>query len=117
MPVISTELSAYTPCPSNIVSSRGIPVVTFSVVVRFPIPIAVMGIRSKPSRWIRNGYSLVPWTEPRYLAIRSRRVESCASTRWSSTITQSETYSSIPCRVKRPLPPASPVTIAVRPFP
>ena len=29
-----------------------------------------------PLSSIRNGYSLVPWTEPRYLTIRSRRVRS-----------------------------------------
>ena len=31
-----------------------------------------------PSSSIRNGYSLVPWAEPRYLTIRSRRVEICS---------------------------------------
>ena len=31
---------------------------------------------------------------PRYLTMRMRRVEVCSVTRWSSRITQSETYSS-----------------------
>ncbi len=63
---------------------------------------------------MRNGYSLVPCSEPRYLRIRSRRVEVCSVTRWSSTITQSETYSSMPWRVSVPSP-RSPVITAVTP--
>ena len=49
-----------------------------------------------PGSPIRNGYSLVPCSEPRYLRTRRRRVEVCSVTRWSSTITQSDTYSSMP---------------------
>src|SRR5690349_2072207 len=48
-----------------------------------------------PSSSIRNGYSFVPCAAPRNLTIRRRRVEIWVSTRWSSTITQSETYSSL----------------------
>ena len=46
--------------------------------------------------------------------MRSRRVEVCSVTRWSSTITQSETYSSMPWRVSVPSP-RSPVITAVTP--
>ena len=63
---------------------------------------------------MRNGYSFVPWAEPRYLTIRSRRVVTWSCTRLSSRITQSETYSSSPCRVRVPSP-RSPVMIAVTP--
>ena len=63
---------------------------------------------------IRNGYSFVPCSDPRYFSTRSRRVDVCSMTRWSSTITQSETYSSMPCRVSEPSP-RSPVTTAVTP--
>ena len=63
---------------------------------------------------MRNGYSLVPCREPRYLSTRSRRVEVWPWTRWSSTMTQSETYSSIPLRVSDPSP-RSPVMMAVTP--
>ena len=41
--------------------------------------------------------------EPRYFTMRRRRVAISSSTRWSSTITQSETYSSMPKRVSVPL--------------
>ena len=56
----------------------------------------VIGSTETPESPIRNGYSLVPCSEPRYLRIRSLRVEVCSLTRWSRTITQSETYSSMP---------------------
>ena len=68
-----------------------------------------------PRSSIRNGYSLVPWLEPRYLRIRSRRVAICPATRLSSRITQSATYSSRPWRV-RPVSPRSAVMIAVTPL-
>ena len=64
---------------------------------------------------MRNGISLPLWAEPRYLTMRNRRVELWSSTRWSSTITQSETYSSSPWRV-RCSASRSPVTMAVTPF-
>ncbi len=67
-----------------------------------------------PDSPIRNGYSLVPCSDPRYLRIRRRLVEVCAVTRWSSTMTQSETYSSMPERVSLPSP-RSPVITAVTP--
>ncbi len=72
------------------------------------------GSTVKPRAEIRNGYSLVPWADPRYLTTRSRRVETSSRTRWSSAITQSVTYSSIPCRV-RLVSPRSPVTMVVTP--
>ena len=68
-----------------------------------------------PSSSIRNGYSLVPCAVPRYLTTRSRRVETWSVTRWSSRITQSETYSSRPWRVSVPSP-RSPVMTAVTPL-
>ena len=74
----------------------------------------VIGMTQMPSSSIRNGYSLVPCVVPRYFTIRSRRVERCSSTRWSSRITQSETYSSSPCRVSWPSP-RSPVITVVTP--
>ena len=52
-----------------------------------------------PCSSMRNGYSFVPWVDPRYLTMRRRRVEISSRMRWSSTITQSETNSSMPCRV------------------
>ena len=73
------------------------------------------GSTSSPRSSMRNGYSLVPWDEPRYLTTRSRRVETCSLTRWSSRITQSETYSSSPWRVSCPSP-RSPVITAVTPW-
>ena len=68
-----------------------------------------------PCSSIRNGYSLVPWAVPRYLTMRRRRVEIWSVTRWSSKITQSETYSSRPWRVSVPSP-RSPVMMAVTPL-
>ena len=69
---------------------------TRSVLASCFSPIEVIGRIEMPPSSIRNGYSLVPWVEPRYLTIRSRRVAICPSTRWSSRITQSATYSSSP---------------------
>ena len=74
----------------------------------------VTGSTAIPRRSIRNGYSLVPWLEPRYFTMRSRRVEIWSLTRWSSKMTQSETYSSSPCRVSVSVP-RSPVMTAVMP--
>lgn len=59
-------------------------------------PSEVIGSREMPPSSIRNGYSLVPWLEPRYLTMRSRRVDMFSLTRWSSMMTQSATYSSSP---------------------
>ena len=50
------------------------------------------------------------------MTMRSRRVASSSRTRWSSTITQSETYSSMPSRVSWPSLPRSPVITVVRPW-
>ena len=68
-----------------------------------------------PSSSIRNGYSFVPWADPRYLTMRSLRVETWSMTRLSRRMTQSETYSSSPWRVSVPSP-RSPVMIAVTPL-
>ena len=73
----------------------------------------VTGGTENPRAVIRNGYSLVWCADPRYLTTRSHRVETSFRMRWSSVITQSDTYSSIPCRVDAPLSPRSAVTIAV----
>ena len=73
----------------------------------------VIGSTVKPRAEIRKGYSLVPCADPRYLTTRRRRVEISALTRWSSTITQSVTYSSIPCLVRLPPLPRSPVRTTV----
>ena len=67
-----------------------------------------------PLSSMRNGYSLVPWSEPRYFTTRRRRVEVCSVIRWSRKITQSETYSSRPWRVSVPSP-FSPVMTTVMP--
>ena len=72
------------------------------------------GSTAIPRSVMRNGYSFVPWVDPRYFRIRSRRVEISSVTRWSSRITQSETYSSMPCRVSWSRP-GSPVTTVVSP--
>ena len=74
-----------------------------------------MGKTEKPFSPMRKGYSLVPWADPRYLTTRRRRVETWFSSRWSRRITQSETYSSRPCRVRAPWP-RSAVMTAVRFF-
>ena len=79
------------------------------------MPMDVIGRTEMPFSSIRKGYSLVPWVLPRYLMICSLRVEICSLVRWSSKMTQSETYSSKPWRVKVPSP-RSPVTIAVTPL-
>ena len=67
-----------------------------------------------PRSVIRNGYSLVPCREPRYFTTRRRRVDTSSWTRWSRETTQSETYSSMPNRVRLPSSPRSPVTTTVR---
>ena len=67
-----------------------------------------------PCSSIMNGYSFVPWAEPRYLTIRMRRVAICSATLWLRKITQSATYSSRPKRV-RVRSPCSPVMTAVTP--
>ena len=78
-------------------------------------PLEVIGSTEMPCSSMRNGYSFVPWAEPRYLTTRRRRVEICSWTRWSSRMTQSETYSSRPWRVSVPSP-RSPVMMAVTPL-
>ena len=80
------------------------PVEMRSVLDSWSSPSEVTGRTEMPRSSIRNGYSFVPCRLPRYLTIRSRRVEICSLTRWSSRITQSETYSSRPCRVSVPSP-------------
>ena len=52
------------------------PVEIRSLVTACLSPSEVTGSTEMPCSSMRNGYSLVPWTEPRYLTIRSRRVES-----------------------------------------
>ena len=72
----------------------------------------MIGRTEMPSSSMRKGYSLVPWLDPAVLTTLIRRVDSWLMTRWSSRITQSETYSSSPWRV-RVASPRSPVTMAV----
>ena len=69
-----------------------------------------------PCSSMRNGYSFVPWVEPRYLTMRRRRVEISSRMRWSSRITQSETNSSMPCRVSLSGRSRSAVMTVVSPF-
>ena len=57
----------------------------------------------------------MPCSEPRYFTTRKRRVAIWSTTRWSSRITQSATYSSSPCRVRVPSP-RSAVMTAVTPL-
>ena len=64
----------------------------------------------KPLLSIMNGVSSALWLDPRYFTIRSRRVEISFSTRWSSRITQSDTYSSSPWRVRVPSPRSAVIT-------
>ena len=59
-------------------------------------------------RWCRAA-------QPRYFTTRRRRVAICSVTRWSSRMTQSETYSSRPWRVSAPAR-ARPVMTAVTPL-
>ena len=114
VPDKSTLLPRYRPLPSSMASSRAMPVDTRSVDASWLRPSDVIGITEKPFSSIKNGYSLVPCADPRYLTTRNRLVDTCSMTRWSSRMTQSETYSSRPCRVKAPAP-RSAVIIAVTP--
>ena len=57
----------------------------------------------------------MPCNDPRYFAIRNRRVDNSSDTWSSSTTTQTETYSSMPYRVNSPGRPCSPVITTVRP--
>ena len=41
----------------------------------------VMGVTTMPSFPIRNGYSVVPWSDPRYFRTRRRRVDCSSITR------------------------------------
>ena len=61
--------------PPNIASSQSRPVEIRCDVAVWTSCSDVIGSTAIPLRSIRNGYSLVPWLEPRYLTIRSRRVE------------------------------------------
>ena len=88
---------------------------TRSVGASWPRPAEVIGITVMPCSSIMNGYSFVPCTEPRYFTMRRRRVERWSVTRWSDRMTQSETYSSKPCRV-RVRSPRPPVMIALTPL-
>src|SRR5499426_3157926 len=82
------------PLPPSMVSKRGTPLETRSEEALCCKPTDVMGKTEMPSSSMRNGYSLVPCVLPRYLTICNLRVEICSRVRWSSKITQSETYSS-----------------------
>ena len=107
--------AAEIPSPPSMVSSPAMPVEIRSSVASCCKPSEVIGNTLMPSSSIRNGYSFVPCVVPRYLTMRSRRVDTWSITRWSSRITQSETYSSKPCRVSWPSP-RSPVMTAVTPL-
>ena len=102
------------PFPPSISSSAGMPVLTRSRDAVCARPSEVIGSTEMPSSSIRKGYSLVPCVEPRYFTTLTRRVDTWLTTRWSSRITQSETYSSSPWRV-RVASPRSPVITAVMP--
>src|SRR5579859_2459688 len=96
VPVIRTLLPRKKPFPPSMESRLGMPEERRSLDAVCVKPREVMGTTEIPLSSIRNGYSLVPWEEPRYFITRRRRVEICSLTRWSSTITQSATYSSSP---------------------
>src|SRR5215217_4739060 len=100
------------PFPSSILSSDGTPEDTRSDDTPCCNFKDVIGNTEIPSSSIRNGYSFVPCTEPRYFMILKSLVEIWLLTRWSNKITQSDTYSSSPCLVRKPSP-FSPVIIAV----
>jgi len=55
-------------------------------------PSDVMGSTLIPSSPMRKGNSLVPCSAPRYFTTRKCRVAIWSLTRWSSKMTQSETY-------------------------
>src|SRR5450759_5107516 len=80
-------------------SNRSMPVETRAAGAAWSRPSEEIGRTEMPCSSMRNGYSFVPWVDPRYLTTRRRRVEISSRIRWSSTITQSETNSSMPCRV------------------
>jgi hypothetical protein len=52
------------------------PVGSRSIDAAWARPLEVIGITVIRCSSMRNGYSLVPWAEPRYLTMRKRRVES-----------------------------------------
>ena len=78
-------------------------------------PSDVMGSTLMPSSPMRKGNSLVPCSAPRYFTTRRCRVAIWSLTRWSSRMTQSETYSSSPWRVSCSRP-RSAVMTAVTPL-
>ena len=63
------------PSPPSMASRRGMPLEMRSSLAACSSPSEVIGSTVKPCSSIRNGYSLVPCSEPRYFTMRSRRVE------------------------------------------
>ena len=116
VPATSTLLPRKKPWPPSIASRPTRPLETRSLEAWCCSPTEVMGSTEMPVSSMRNGYSLLPCVEPRYLTTRKRLDEAMSTTRWSSTMTQSETYSSRPSRVSAPAwLPRSPVMMVVRP--
>ncbi len=103
------------PWPPSMPSSRVMPVEIRVLGAAWSRPSEEMGSTDIPFSSMRNGYSFVPCVEPRYLTMRRRRVEISSRIRWSSRITQSETNSSMPCRVSLSGPSRSAVMTVVRP--
>src|ERR1700675_2979442 len=97
-------------------SNRAMPLDTRSVDASWSRPSEEIGRTEIPWSSMRNGYSFVPWVDPRYLMMRRRRVEISSRIRWSSRITQSETNSSMPCRVSLSGWSRSAVMTVVNPF-
>ena len=111
VPLIIVVVPRKTPPPS-ISSRRGMPNPSRSPLASRSSSSWPIGMTARPVSVIRKGNSLVACAEPRYFATRSRRVETSSVTRWSSTTTQSDTYSSMPWRVSVSTP-RSPVTTTV----
>src|SRR5450631_4773661 len=114
-PLTRIPLPRNTPSPPSMSSNPGTPVETRSALTCLFRPSEVIGSTSSPWAPIRNGYSFLPWFEPRYFSTSSRLVATSWTTRSSSTTTQSERYSSMPCRVSESRP-RSPVITVVSPW-
>src|SRR5438552_3786145 len=112
VPDTSTLLPRKNPFFPNIASNPATPVDRCALDAWCASPSDVIGSTETPWSSMRNGISLPPCAEPRYLRMRNRRVALCSITRWSSRITQSGTSSPRPWRV-RCSPSRSPVTTAV----
>ena len=100
VPDTGSLLRGSSPCRRASCRARGMPVDTRSLLASCFEAERVIGSTEMPSL-VDQERILVRAVQcvPRYLTMRRRRVDTWSITRWSSRITQSETYSSSPWRV------------------